>query len=53
VTADQAKRALAAPPAPNPMGRDRFQITERRLIQGDPAATPVLVVTHRSDWKPF
>jgi hypothetical protein len=51
MTADQ--RALASPPAPNPMGHDRFQIIEKRLVQPDENTPPTLVAVHTGAWQLF
>lgn len=54
MTTAEAQRQLAAPPAPNPMGADRMQITESRLVQGfDTTKPPVMTVVYRGPWERF
>lgn len=54
VTLTDIERQLAAQPAPNPMGKDRFQITERAMVQGwDTTKPPEMAIVHRGPWETF
>lgn len=52
--ANTAKRELAAQPAPNPLGQDRFQIIERVMVQGwDTTKPPEMMIVQQSAWEAF